>query len=254
MKDKIVSVIIPCYNSENTIIECMESVHSQSYQDIEVIIIDDGSKDQSANIIRSYIKLHYLTNWVFISRENRGVSATRNEGILKSSGKFIALLDSDDKWLANKLDVQMKFLKQHNAKIVGCCFKRESKTEYQKYDLLDMLYHNRVKTSTVIIERSLIEAYHGFDDSMQYSEDYNLWLKIATKENIYIMSDALVEYDIHNQGGGLTRKLWLMEKGELSNFNYLRINRYITTFTYLKASSFSLFKYFIRRIRKVLHL
>ncbi|HPP08870.1 MAG TPA: glycosyltransferase family A protein, partial [bacterium] len=98
-----VSVIVPVYNAERFIGETLRSVLCQTYKDIEVIVVDDGSTDHSVEVIKKYNDPRIM----LIRQQNRGVSAARNTGIKSSNGKFIALLDHDDLWLAEKIEKQM---------------------------------------------------------------------------------------------------------------------------------------------------
>ncbi len=103
----LVSVIIPVYNGDRYLAEAIESVVQQTYQPIEIILVDDGSTDNSANIARSYKQVRY------IYQSNQGVAVARNVGISQARGEFIALLDQDDRWTPNKLSVQIKYLLEH---------------------------------------------------------------------------------------------------------------------------------------------
>ncbi|NOQ85501.1 MAG: glycosyltransferase, partial [Deltaproteobacteria bacterium] len=113
-----VSVIIPTYNRAHTLREAIDSVLSQSYNDLELIIVDDGSTDETKVIVSSYIpKLAY------IYQERQGVSAARNRGIKHAQGDYISFLDSDDLWLKDKLYLQMKFMESHPEALI--CYTEE---------------------------------------------------------------------------------------------------------------------------------
>ena len=217
---KLVTVIIPAYNAEKTIVRCMQSVLEQTYKNVEVIIIDDGSSDNTLSGIQSFIEENQL-NWILISRENKGVSYTRNEGIKLSKGDYIAFLDSDDYWYNEKLEKQMNFIETYHARIVGGNIKnRKSESDsqfYSQYALKDMLLSNRLFTSTVLLEKNIFQEVGYFNENMLYSEDYNLWLRIATKNKIYVINEILVHYEL-DYSSGLSSKLYEMEKGELFNF------------------------------------
>ena len=249
---KTVSVIIPIYNASNSIIDCMDSVRHQTYLDYEVILINDGSSDDSLIKVQNYIKRYHLEDWHVISRENLGVSHTRNEGVCIAQGEYIAFLDSDDMWDKRKLERQMAFVKEHDASIVGGKFSKINGQAYWKYQLNDLLYHNYVLTSTVLIRKSAIVEVGLFDETMRYSEDYNLWLKLAIRYPIYILNEQLAVYDILKQGGGLSSHLWNMEKGELSNYRYLKKHNHISSILYIKVCIYSLSKFMLRVIKRAL--
>lgn len=244
----MISVIIPVYNAENTILSCMKSVHNQTYENVEVIIIDDGSSDRSKEIIETYIAEHTL-QWLFISRENRGVAKTRNEGIQKSNGEFIAFLDSDDVWLEEKLSKQMALIQETKAVFVSTNIRYvASNIGYQIYHLKDLLLSNKVCTSTVLVSKVVLDDIGYFNEHMQYSEDYNLWLRIVNKYPIYIMNEILTKYNDNSQG--LSSHLWKMEKGELSNYKELLNDKTITFLEFIKSSLFSVSKFIIRIFKR----
>lgn len=102
MKKFKVSIIIPVYNKEHYILDCLRSVRLQTFQDWECILVDDGSTDKSFSIIQSFID-QYPGDWTVIRKANEGPSAARNKGITHAKGEYLALLDSDDIWLPEKL-------------------------------------------------------------------------------------------------------------------------------------------------------
>ena len=105
----LVSVIVPCYNHEKYVEETIESIVNQTYENIELIVIDDGSKDASPQIIEELSKKY---NFKFIHRSNKGLSATLNEGIRLSQGKYISVCASDDKLKLDKIEKQVKFMEE----------------------------------------------------------------------------------------------------------------------------------------------
>lgn len=107
MSNPLVSVIIPVYNGEKYVVQALESVFKQDYQPFEVILVDDGSTDRTAQIIGKY------DNVQFIYQANQGVASARNTGVAASSGEIIAFLDSDDFWPSNRLTVTIKYLDRH---------------------------------------------------------------------------------------------------------------------------------------------
>ena len=114
---ELVSIITPCYNSEKYLDECIKSVISQSYQNWELLIVDDNSSDNSSTIINSYSKNDDRIKPIFL-KDNLGPASARNMAISKSKGKYLAFLDSDDIWLPEKLKVQINFMKKNNYSFV----------------------------------------------------------------------------------------------------------------------------------------
>jgi len=117
-----ISVIIPMYNSESTILRALESIKKQTSIDYirEIIIVNDGSRDNSLNVVLKFIKDNKHLNLILIDKENEGVSAARNLGINSSSGDWIAFLDSDDEWVNNKLELQGNVINENeNIDFIG---------------------------------------------------------------------------------------------------------------------------------------
>ena len=120
MKSGLVSIITPCYNGEKYISETIESVLAQTYLDWEMIIIDDGSKDSSAEIIRRYCARD--DRIILLQQPNAGSAAARNNGIGHAEGQYIALLDADDIWLPDFLKKQIAFMTEKDAICVYCSY------------------------------------------------------------------------------------------------------------------------------------
>lgn len=113
MKQDLISIVTPVYNSEKFISETIESVINQTYKNWEMIIVDDCSKDSSEKIIRNYIENDKRINYIKL-KKNSGAAVARNTAIEKSKGKYVAFLDSDDLWESNKLEEQLEFMQQRN--------------------------------------------------------------------------------------------------------------------------------------------
>ena len=124
MKSPIVSVVTPCYNSGNYIGETIESVISQTFQDWEMIIVDDCSDDNSAAIITQYVEKDSRIKYFKTEKRTGSPSAPRNIGVNNSSGQYIAFLDSDDLWLPHKLESQLEYIKRTKSSFVYSNYKR----------------------------------------------------------------------------------------------------------------------------------
>ena len=204
----MVSVIIPVYNSERYISEAVESVLNQTYRNLQVIVINDGSTDGTERALEPYMD---HINYFF--QENRGVAAARNVGIRSSRGRYIAFLDSDDIWMPEKLENQVSYMIGHP----------EFKFLYSDYvyfndDNLDVkdsiplyknakpagcIFHNLVMsshflhTSTVLAKREIIEEVGGFDERFRLGEDYELWLRISAIYDIGYVEGVFSGYRRH---------------------------------------------------------
>ncbi|MGY3568463.1 glycosyltransferase family 2 protein [Vibrio paucivorans] len=202
MMNEIVSVIIPCFNSEDVIEKSVNSVLEQTYQNIEVLIVDDGSQDSTLDVLKKYDdpRLH-----VYSLPNNTGSpTKPRNIGISKATGKYIAFLDSDDFWEPNKLEVQLKFMRENKSPF--CCTSytvigsnglnhRRRVPKYSSFS--DTLILNTIGCSTVIIERSLISRYMFLDIRL---EDYNLWLTILQDGYSILGVDECLTNYVQNEG------------------------------------------------------
>jgi len=202
-----ISVIIPTFNRSQYICDAIDSVLAQTYPAHEIIIADDGSTDNTAALLKKYGKrIKYLR------QKNKGPSAARNLGIKKSTGEFIAFLDSDDLWDKNKLKEQIEFYKRINnfnlgmidtfTKIIDfkgktiCvlnCTKRGPALE-------ELFYHNVInQTSSVLIKSSVFQEIGLFNENLGGAEDRELWIRIASKFRIYTVEKYLVNQRKHNE-------------------------------------------------------
>jgi glycosyltransferase involved in cell wall biosynthesis len=257
----MVSIIMPAYNAAETIIDSVKSVFSQTFKDWEIIIIDDGSKDDTLTVLDLFFKTlseNDLSKIKLIKQINHGVSKARNVGLQTATGNWIALLDSDDIWMANKLERQMGILLE-NSKIdfLGANRKGEHYDSFLniKFGLLtrlnpkNLLYKNFFPTSTVIFKREIIEEIGFFDENQKYCEDVNYFIKISHLKECYLLNESLVVTGgggTHFQEKGLSSNLWAMQKGELSNLNYALNAKIISYFDFLLLFHFSFIKYFRR--------
>ena len=181
----IVSVVIPTYNRKNIIPRAIESVLNQTYKNFEIIIVDDGSTDGTIDFLTN----QYDSKLKCVLQKNQGASSARNRGINEAKGKYIAFLDSDDEWVASKLETQMAFLEK-NPEIALLCGKTYRSDDIKKTNsyltkkiignLFTTLYsHSFVSTPTVIVKKNILDQVGGFDINYKSAEDFDLWLKIT---------------------------------------------------------------------------
>jgi glycosyltransferase involved in cell wall biosynthesis len=248
-----VSVIIPCYNSSKTIKNCLTSVLNQTYPVVEIIVVDDGSTDNTLELINQIEKENSTNIQIcVITQKNSGPSVARNNGIKHSNCEWIAFLDSDDMWMERKLEAQIDILISNPDVSMVSTFTNltfNNENLIKTVNLNTLLLNNCVTTSSVLVKTKILKEYL-FDESMKYSEDYKLWLQISLKNKILIIQKSLVIYNV-NSVGSLSKNIWQMEIGELSNFLYLYKNSAITMSTFLFVSVFSLLKFSKRFILSV---
>ncbi len=198
MKVPTVSVIIPTFNRAWTLSSAIDSVLAQSFQDFELIIVDDGSTDNTNALLTQYgdtIKV--------LPQANRGVSAARNRGIHAARGRLIAFLDSDDEWMPEKLAVQVEFFKQNPT--LQICQTEEiwirkgqhvnPKKRHKKPsgDIFKPSLHLcLVSPSAVMLRRALFERVGFFDEALPACEDYDMWLRISCHYPVGLIDTPLI--------------------------------------------------------------
>lgn len=257
-ENNLVSVIIPAYNAEKTILRTLESVFNQTYRSIEVIIVDDGSNDNTLNLLKEIkkTKQNSKISIKIISKKNGGVSSARNVGLRHATGNFIAFLDSDDEWYNNKLSVQVNCMLNRKINFLssafqGIYFKDKSDGELIQIKFKNLIYKNYFQPSTVILTRNVFDQIGFFNEDQKYAEEGNYFLRIAHKFECYFMNTKLINFGDGKRGfgvSGLSSNLVEMEKGELRNLRYIFKNNQITFPVYLFASVFSILKFFRRCI------
>ncbi|NMM65094.1 glycosyltransferase family 2 protein [Clostridium sp. P21] len=255
-----ISVIIPMYNSENTIIRTLNSIKNQTTFDYitEIIVINDGSTDNSANLVKKYIRDNPNMLISIISTPNGGVSSARNIGMKSAKGDWIALLDSDDEWLPSKIEIQMKTIKDHHEIdfLGGDIDDRGLKILWKrihglyKANIEDLCLKVFPQTSTAIFKRSIFEEIGGYDEKQSYAEDVNYFLKICANYNYYHLPIQMVYYGGGKPGfgfSGLSANLKKMYEGNIKNINELKSDSIISRTFYIFLRVFYWMKY-IRRI------
>lgn len=201
----LVSVVIPAFNSGKFIREAIDSVLAQTYKNYEIIVVDDGSTDNTKEILQPYIKKGQIK---YIYQTNQRQAAARNNGIRRSKGELIAFLDSDDLWLPKKLESQLPFFQESSIGLVysGLSIFDEDNntleetdfTRYRKGRIFDdLLASNFIPTSTVMIRRSCIDKA-GFFRDYKLGQDWDLWLRISAGFKIDYVDQILTRYRSHH--------------------------------------------------------
>jgi len=231
-----VSVIIPVYNREIELKRAIKSVLNQSFQDFEIIVIDDGSSIDIKRIIEEFNsdRLVYLRN-----EKNKGISFSRNRGISLAKGDLIAFLDSDDEWLKDKLKKQIEYLNNTQYRIVHTeeiwirngkrvnPKKRHTKSGGNIF--IQSLELCLISPSSVLIKKEIFEEYGLFDEDLLVCEDYDLWLRITAKEEVgFIKKPLIIKYGGHSDQ--LSRKYEAMDKFRVKSLikllNTVELNDY----------------------------
>lgn len=201
-----VSVIMPVYNSEKTIRYSIASVYAQSFKEWELIVINDCSNDKSCQVIKdmeaTQSRIRLLSN-----ESNKGVAYSRNKGIAVSRGTWLAFLDSDDLWRDDKLEKQVRLMKERDAVIsyTGTAYMDYDGREYsyklkakQKLPYNDLLKHNIMSCSSVMVRRDIMERISFASGCLH--EDYAAWLSIVNEAgHAYGLNEPLVVYRLSKE-------------------------------------------------------
>jgi glycosyltransferase involved in cell wall biosynthesis len=212
-----VSVIIPAYNARVHIGEAIDSVLAQGYENLEIIVVDDGSGDGTADFVTQHYPAVQL-----IRKANGGAATARNAGLRAASGEYIAFLDADDLWLPGKLNAQLRYLTDHPDILMLCTrftfWLADDQGEFPPPDSLPIdpsipdneinpalsgwIYHkllldSMVWTSTVVMHRSLFDQLGEFDESLRLGQDYDYWLRAARITPIHTLRRPFALYRQH---------------------------------------------------------
>jgi glycosyltransferase involved in cell wall biosynthesis len=216
-ESKLVSIIIPCYNQAHFLPDSIGSILAQTYQNFEIIVIDDGSKDNTSEVALSYPKVRS------IRQKNQGLAASRNNGIKESKGEYLVFLDADDRLLPNALEIGVKSLEEHPE--CGFVFGSHSYIDKDGTPILSMpkptivesgyyielLKRNYIALpASVMYQRFALDKVGGFNAAISPSADYELYLRIASRFPIYGHNQIVGEYRQH--GESMSRNLGRMLK------------------------------------------
>lgn len=255
-----ISVVIPMYNSENTIERTLLSVVNQTYQGgLEIIVVNDGSTDNSMKVVENFILQNPGRQIKLINQPNGGVSKARNAGMKIAKGDYIALLDSDDEWLPNKIEQQMSHMHanpdidligttRNGEKFSSFFFKHF--TEITEISSKLLLFKNFFPTPTVLFKKNILSEIGYFDEKQKYAEEGDYWIRICNEKKCFLLNQSLV---LAGDGkpsfghSGLSANLRQMELGELKNIKTAKRLKIINNIEYIYISAFSIFKY-MRRV------
>ena len=229
--EPLVSVVIPTYNRAQQTIAAIESVLAQTYTNLEVIVVDDGSSDDSGEVIKRFIreKANRPHPLFFLSQTNQGASAARNAGIEKACGEYIAFLDSDDVWLPEKLEWQLRAFQQLKDES-GVCFTDAQLVNNSGMDVSSFQIHGRHYKQTIGIDRNaahllaesfsgfwvssllvradLIRKIGGFSSDISFVEDRDLHFRLSLVSSIAYVNKQLIRTDRNPSPPGSRLRPW----------------------------------------------
>jgi len=205
MKEPRVSVIIPTFNSAEYIEEALESVFEQTFQDFEIIVVDDGSTDETGEVLKKYgDRIRY------IYQENNGPAGARNRGIRVARGEYIAFLDADDLWVSTKLEKQVDLFRQRKdlgmVTTGACSFDEKGVFGYSadKRETLmagdiarNIFLRSNIGTPTVMVRKEVFDSIGYFEENIRQSEDDNMWIRIASHYDVELIDEALIKVRNH---------------------------------------------------------
>lgn len=246
----LVSIIIPTYNRDNRIIETLESVCDQDYNNIEVIIVDDGSNDNTCEHVMEYINNSSFTRIRLLRQENNGAPSARNNGFRNSNGKYVVFFDSDDIMLKNRISTQVKHMMSTDSEMCACGFFYDN-TNGGSYippdDNGNLLLKNIRRellgsTQSWMFSRLLIRNIIGYDEALKCKQDLDLVFRaLLTKPKVCIVKEALSIFIRHNGQERImisTNNLSGLES--IFRYNFKVINYCV------KNQSYELYKYSIK--------
>lgn len=200
-KKPLISVITPVYNAEKYILQTMDSVMNQTVKNFEYLLVDDCSPDNSAEIVKEYQKRDSRIQYIKLE-ENSGAAVARNTGIENARGRYIAFIDSDDKWYPTKLEKQLKYMEEENKAFTYTKFelindngtlKKEATQIPEKFDYSGLLKNTAIACSTVMIDTNVIKDVKM--PLVRKGQDTATWLKILRNHDYaYLVDETLNQY------------------------------------------------------------
>lgn len=251
----MVSVVLPTYNREKSLGKSIESVLNQTYQDFELIIVDDGSSDNSKELIQKYFEKDPRINYVY--EENAGYPSAINRGLIECKGEYIAFEDSDDIWDNSKLEKELTSLNDNNADYVFCRMEYKDlalqfpneQAEDKNGDIFQrLLQGNMIGGPTLLFKHECINNIGGFDTNLPSFQDYDFVLRLSQKYKAAFVPEVLLYCGSGNdnmQGENVTyfkASLMILEK-----YKYYYKKYPISTAKYLNTLFTNADKFGIRK-------
>ncbi len=208
-----VSVIVPAYRAAEYIDRAIQSVFRQTVHPKELIIVDDGSDDQTSEILETYLETDSPIDFKMLRQSNQGAGAARNLALQSATGKYAAFLDSDDEWLPEKLARSIFHIERdefilvaHNIFVVRGQHQKKNNIAVRFQNSSNSLFHGLyrrgfISTSTVVASLSAIHQAGGFDTSLQAGQDFDLWLKMLAPQGskIFVFDEYLAKYHVREE-------------------------------------------------------
>lgn len=188
--ESLVSVIIPTYKRAALVPRAIESVRRQTYQNLEILVVDDGSPDNTEDVVKRIVdsRIRYIRH-----EKNRGLPAVRNTGIRAAGGKYVAFLDDDDEWKEDKLEKQLRVIGQYDAVLAGALVNGKYLTSHGKPEvtLEDLRKGNSFPPSTLLVKTAVIRDV-WFDEDLRQGEDWDAYIRLAQRYRIGYVREPLL--------------------------------------------------------------
>jgi teichuronic acid biosynthesis glycosyltransferase TuaG len=249
--EKLVSVIIPVYNSEKYIGKTIESALNQTYKNIQIILVDDCSIDETKKVINDYM-IKYKNIIYHNQKYNAGAAVARNKALELAKGRYVSFLDSDDLWYPQKLEKQLNLMKQKNAAICYTAIEiideddnliKGKREVIEKIDYKFLLKNTMIATSTVVVDRKLTGDF--VMPLLRSGQDYATWLQLMRKGTIaYGINEVLVKYR-KGQNSLSSNKLKSVHQVWNIQVKYEKINPVVATYDAIFFSINAFMKHFL---------
>jgi glycosyltransferase involved in cell wall biosynthesis len=259
-----ISIIIPTFNRARYIVEAIKSVQDQILDKWEMIVVDDGSTDNTESIVRGFMEKDSRISY-FKNEKNLGIAMTRNRGVSLAQAPYIAMLDSDDRWASpDKLIKQISFLeKNKELGIVGtnASFMDENgktvgkRTNFPSEDpgiRKTELYRNILMQSGLVIRKSAIEKAGGYDPKFSIFDDHDLWLKIGKDYEFMILPSVDLSYRVHKGGITMAKRIKTAKEGMEILFKYRKYYPGFMIGLFVCVGRFFVSRMFVFRLRAFL--
>ncbi len=227
---RLVSVIIPTYNCPGFLTAAIESVLAQTYTELEVVVVDDGSTDNTAEVVRGF-----ESRVRYVYQDNAGTAAARNTGIKAARGEVIAFLDHDDLWLPEKLELQLPMLREDKSIGMVFCGRQFFNTYTNEVtsthpaeaglQVHDFLGHTTIALQSAIVPRSIFNSVGLFDEQLLGTDDWEMCIRIAKEHRVVGVPDVLISIRGHaGQQGIMSERMYMNSMSVLAKHANLHAN------------------------------
>lgn len=227
MEQPLVSIVIPFYSNKSWLLEAFESVYTQTYKNFEIILVNDGSKENINDILEQYADV------IYIYQDNNGAGSARNKGISVAKGKYITFLDSDDIWLPKKLEIQVNYMETNEGVMWSHCSYKTFGGGKEKImpsrnaegDMFPKCFIScKIATPCIMIRKSVFEnnLELRFNEKMRYGQDFYLWVLLCKDYELGIQDEILCK--VRMRGNNAAKRAYVMLKSKKELMEQLREN------------------------------